>query len=407
MIRLRTVPAIVVPQVADRSTSKVIMPGIDPRSFILISALLGLLSACIFFILRRSFPNDIRGLNHWAVACLAMVISAVLFSLRSSIPVLYSSFLANILVVGGIMLMYASLRRFEGLQQHYRRLIAMLATMALLLIWPTFICDDYSLRIVAVSAVNMILFAACAMVIQRMKQRSLKELFTKIIFLFAAFVSLLRCITAIVQHDTLHPETDTSMLQRLYMATFSFSVLALSLGFMLMINRKLRLKLERVALHDSLTGTYTRGAFFDLLGKEMARSHRSSEPVSLLMLDLDNFKAINDRYGHLGGDQVLLDFAQKVNRILRPQDVFGRYGGEEFAILLPNTSQKDAYGVAERICLLSEQSDSQDTPRYTVSIGMTTMRQQCSDINVFVRRADHALYEAKKSGKNQVAMHRG
>ena len=341
------------------------------------------------------------------MACLAMVMSAILFSLRGSISVLYSSFLANILVVGGIMLMYASLRRFEGHQQHYPRLAAMLTTMALLLIWPTLIRDDYRLRIIVVSAVNTILFAACAMVIQRMKQRSLEELFTKIVFLFAASVSLLRCITAILQHDTLRPEADTSALQRLYMATFSFSVLALSLGFMLMVNRKLRLKLERVALHDSLTGTYTRGAFFDLLDKEMARSHRSSEPVSLLMLDLDNFKAINDRYGHLGGDQVLVDFAQKVNRILRPQDVFGRYGGEEFAVLLPNTSQEEACRVAERICLLSEQADSQDIPRYTVSIGMTTVRQQCPDINVFVRRADHALYDAKKLGKNRVAMHAG
>jgi diguanylate cyclase (GGDEF)-like protein len=383
------------------------MPGFDPRSFILISALLGLLCACIFFILRHSFPKDIRGLDHWAVACLAMMMSAILFSLRGSISVLYSSFLANILVVGGIMLMYASLRRFEGHRQHYRQLIAILVAMALLLICPTFIRDDYRMRIIVVSAVNTTLFAACAMAIQQMKQRSLKELFTKIVFLFAASVSLLRYITAILQHDTLRPEADTSILQRLYMATFSFSVLALSLGFMLMVNRKLRLKLERVALHDSLTGTYTRGAFFDLLGKEMARSHRSSEPVSLLMLDLDNFKAINDRYGHLGGDQVLVDFAQKVNRILRPQDVFGRYGGEEFTVLLPNTSQEEACHVAERICLLSEQADSQDIPRYTVSIGMTTVRQHCPDINAFVRRADHALYEAKKLGKNRVAMHAG
>lgn len=386
-----------------------IMPGFDPRSFLIVSAILGLLCAFMFFTLRRSFPNDIKGLNNWGWACLAMVVSACLFVLDDSLPVLLSSFLADILRMVGIMLMYVSIRRFEGFegnQEGYRLLAITLVAMAILLIWMTFIHENYRLYFIAISAVNMMVLMACAMVVQRMQQQGIMESFTKAAFVLMALVSFLRCISGIISQNDASAASATSLLQEFYPAIFSLGSIALSLGFMLMANRRWQLDLERIASRDALTGTFTRGAYFELVSKEICRARRSGEPLSLLMIDVDNFKQINDRYGHVGGDQVLIDFVQKVNRVLRAQDIFGRYGGEEFSILLPNTPSADAYRVARRICRLLEESPLPGLPSYTVSIGTATMQQrEHLELDAFVRRADQALYQAKNGGKNRVEMH--
>ncbi|HCY62583.1 MAG TPA: hypothetical protein DHV59_07090 [Oxalobacteraceae bacterium] len=384
------------------------MPGLDPRSFLVVSAILGLLCALIFFTLRRSFPNDIKGLNHWGWACMAMVVAACLFALENSLPVLLSSFLADILGMIGMMLMYVSINRFAGNEERHRLLATALVAMAFLLIWITFTPENYRFYVIAVSAVNMAVLMACAVVIQRMQQQDIMESFTKSLFLLMALVSFLRCISGIIFQNEAFAEIITPVFQQFYPAAFSVASIALSLGFMLMVNRRLQLNLERIASRDGLTGTFTRGAYFELVSKEIFRARRSGEPLSLLMVDFDNFKQINDRYGHQAGDQVLIDFVQKVNRVLRAQDIFGRYGGEEFSILLPNTPSADAYRVARRICRLLEEAPMPGQPKYTVSIGTATMQQrEHLELDAFVRRADQALYQAKNGGKNRVEMHAG
>ena len=378
------------------------MLGFDPRSFIIVSALVGMLCSFIFFVLRRSFPKDIQGLEHWAWACLLMVAAAFLFALRGSIHVFFSSYIANMLVVAGIMLMYASLLRFENRAVPRRSLLILLAVTGLLLTWPTLISDDYRLRLILVGAVNTGLFSACAMVVHRTKRKTYPELFTVAAFVFTASISLARAITAVLQSDRLHPGNDISPLQYIYLATFAFSILALSLGFMLMVNHRLRLALEHAAAHDSLTGLYRREAFFDTLEKEMARSHRYGEPLSILMIDLDDFTAINDQCGHLEGDRVIADFSRKAQQELRTNDVMGRYGGEEFIIVLPNTLQMGAYMIAERIRSLLSEARSDDLPPYTVSIGIATTQGNQHGLKGFISKADQALYVAKKAGKNRI-----
>lgn len=378
------------------------MLGFDPRSFIIISALLGMLCSFIFFVLRRSFPKNIQGLEHWAWGCLIMVAAAFLFALRGSIHVFFSSFTANMLVVGGIMLMYASLLRFENRPIPKKSLLIVLGVLGLLLIWPTLFSDDYRARIILVGAVNAVLFSACGVIILRARNKGFAEIFTLTAFFFTASVSLARCVTAVRQTGVLDPGTDISPLQYVYLATFSFSILALSLGFLLMVNRRLQLELEHAAAHDSLTGLFRREAFFEALEKEMARSHRYGQPLSILMIDLDDFKAINDQHGHLEGDRVIADFSRKAQLGLRTNDVMGRYGGEEFIIVLPNTVQSGAFAIAERIRNILSEARSDDLPSYTVSIGIATTQGDQHGIKGFISKADQALYVAKKSGKNRI-----
>ena len=164
-------------------------------------------------------------------------------------------------------------------------------------------------------------------------------------------------------------------------------------------------KLNRQATTDSLTGILNRRAFFDKTGLEIARTQRYNKPCSLLIYDLDHFKAINDTYGHHTGDNVLQTLSQKVKGLLREIDIFGRIGGEEFAITLPETNAADALHVAERILKTASElavPTDKDTIRFTISMGLATLQQQDASPEAFMRRADDALYKAKRSGRNRV-----
>lgn len=120
------------------------------------------------------------------------------------------------------------------------------------------------------------------------------------------------------------------------------------------------------------------------------------------MMDLDDFKGINDQYGHLEGDRVIADFSRKAQQGLRNHDVMARYGGEEFMVMLPNTAREGAYVIADRMRDLLAQARSDDLPAYTVSIGIATTQGDQHEVGAFVRKADQALYVAKRAGKNRI-----
>jgi diguanylate cyclase (GGDEF)-like protein len=164
-------------------------------------------------------------------------------------------------------------------------------------------------------------------------------------------------------------------------------------------------RLVAMASTDPLTGALNRRSFADRALAELARARRYERPVSLLMIDADRFKAVNDTYGHAGGDAVLRALAGHLTLTLRPSDVFGRFGGEEFAVLLPETGLAAAEIVAERICAelaaLPVSSNGQEI-RFTVSIGVAEFEHEASDIKETLDRADAALYQAKAGGRNRV-----
>lgn len=170
--------------------------------------------------------------------------------------------------------------------------------------------------------------------------------------------------------------------------------------------RQLNIQLERLAMMDELTGLMNRRAFFIQGAKEISRSKRHRTPLSLLMLDVDSFKAINDQYGHEAGDQVLQHVAQKFVEKVRDMDMIVRMGGEEFCVLLPNTRTEDAIKLAERIRQTVEQEGCQIQDQIinvTVSIGVASYSKNTSSLEAIIRQADDSMYQAKKQGKNQVA----
>ncbi|BBB47175.1 eukaryotic-like serine/threonine-protein kinase [Pelolinea submarina] len=168
-------------------------------------------------------------------------------------------------------------------------------------------------------------------------------------------------------------------------------------------------KIQSMAILDTLTGVYNRRYFYEYAENEIIRSQRYNNEMSLIMLDIDHFKLVNDRFGHLIGDETLKMIVNTCLSVLRKSDVLCRFGGEEFLVLLPETSQQDAVIAAQRICqTIAQQSlptNSDLGPvTVTVSIGVTQLKSKEDSLQDLIDEADHALYEAKQSGRNRVCV---
>jgi diguanylate cyclase (GGDEF) domain len=172
-------------------------------------------------------------------------------------------------------------------------------------------------------------------------------------------------------------------------------------------NTRLYEEALRLAQTDSLTGLYNHKHFFELAKKEISRALRYQHPLTVLMVDIDYFKDINDTYGHSAGDQVLISIANLCRKIFRNIDILARYGGEEFAILLPETPVETALEVAERLRHTVENlSVSYHRRQFsvTISVGLTSLRDDCSSIARLIDRADTALYHSKSEGRNRITL---
>lgn len=167
-------------------------------------------------------------------------------------------------------------------------------------------------------------------------------------------------------------------------------------------------QLETLSRTDRLTGLYNRGFWEESAAREFARVRRTHQPCTLIMFDIDHFKKINDGYGHPAGDDVIRATAAAVRDMIRATDLAGRYGGEEFAVLLIDTHIDPAIKVAER---LREKIQAQTVRhaeheiRYTISLGLAEIGKEMPDYKAWLGCADAALYDAKRSGRNRVTAH--
>ena len=166
-------------------------------------------------------------------------------------------------------------------------------------------------------------------------------------------------------------------------------------------------KLQKLATTDGLTKLYNSRSFYSQLELEVDRYNRYKHPLSLLLLDIDNFKAFNDNFGHLEGDKVLVRFSQIIKSCLRTNDSAYRYGGEEFTVILPETNGDEAKTVAQRIRSSLETEKFKPIPdknaKITISIGVTQYFPK-EELSAFIRRADKAMYLSKKNGRNRVTV---
>jgi len=169
-------------------------------------------------------------------------------------------------------------------------------------------------------------------------------------------------------------------------------------------------QLRNAATYDALTGLFNRRAIIDRLDKEILRAKRESKALSVAMLDIDHFKQVNDTYGHVSGDSVLMESAERIKNSVRPYDIVGRVGGEEFLMVFPGLGNADVEAICERVRRSFEATpfvskvygEEPLEVSLTVSIGVCEMAGEDSGVDSILAEADKALYRAKNSGRNRV-----
>jgi diguanylate cyclase (GGDEF)-like protein len=174
--------------------------------------------------------------------------------------------------------------------------------------------------------------------------------------------------------------------------------------FMAQLIKKLaeaRNRIENIAITDDLTGIFNRRHILSRFAEEFEKVKRLNTNLSCILADIDQFKSVNDTHGHLAGDEVLKEISHRIRNTIRAYDILGRYGGEEFLILMPDTGLEDAKYLAERI-----RAHVKDNPiissKITISLGVTAMQAQDQSVDDVIKRADERLYRAKKSGRDRV-----
>ncbi|OGO76672.1 MAG: hypothetical protein A2Y23_06325 [Clostridiales bacterium GWB2_37_7] len=187
---------------------------------------------------------------------------------------------------------------------------------------------------------------------------------------------------------------------KLSFLVFFFNIL-LSIIIIFLIKKYVKDALEEMVNKDGLTGIYNRRFFSEILYNEIKRSERTDKLFSIIILDIDFFKIINDNYGHDIGDKILMELSEIVNQCIRKSDLFARIGGEEFALIAPEANIEAAVQLAEKIRRKVEEGIFANDLKITISLGISQY-QRLDDVNTIFKRADNALYKAKGNGRNRV-----
>jgi diguanylate cyclase (GGDEF)-like protein len=376
------------------------MNSLDPRSLIAMGGFMALVMGLVLGFMRRYYPPSILGLGYWALAPAAWLIATVFFAAPGPWLQEMGRWLGNGLILLGFILFHVGCRRFFERPVQWRRIVVPFALVMLSLAWFAGPEPSYRMRVAIVTAAIAVTHTSTLVFLWQSGNRNFP------VRMVQATLALHLCVLLVRLQTVLSvPEVgdlmEASTVQTYYLGAYVLAVLLLSIGAVLMATDRVRTELEHMATHDALTGTLNRRAILECCADEHERSLRYKQPFALMMIDLDHFKTINDTHGHQHGDRVLVHFADSTRSALRRADRFGRYGGEEFLILLPNTAADVALPVAERIRAALSAGHALDCQ---ASIGLTHWRGPEDTLDAMLGRADAALYQAKAQGRNQTCI---
>jgi diguanylate cyclase (GGDEF)-like protein len=375
---------------------------LDFRSLALMTCLTSAAMGFVLLTLRRHYPPSIRGMGPWGVAPVVLALATILYWLEPWLTASVVMVLANGLLMLGAGLFYVGTGQFLGRPV---RVKGWLISGVLVLLWHVYFFDvqpDYRLRL---SVFTCYLFAlgGCHIALLLRHGQGFGARLTVGVLALQNLVWLVRGLSTFWLDEAGTARFDQSPMQAAYLLTYLFSVLMISVGMLLMASERLRSEFENLANHDSLTGALSRRAVLEVCAQSFSRWQRYGQGFALLMVDVDWFKQINDRHGHAVGDQVLVQVVQDLGHTLRAVDRLGRYGGEEFLVMLPEVDLDKARTVAERMRLMVEQRPgSPSAPACTISIGLACVRAGDASLSAVLSRADAALYAAKRRGRNSI-----
>lgn len=368
-----------------------------PTMFLMIIAAGATLAFSVGWVARA---QDKEGLRIWTMALAVHTLAFILFALRGKIPDLFSVLMANVALSISYSLFLSAITQFQ--QCRVSSLLLWLPPLIVALAF-SFLMSDIAARIIVggviyVAQILIVLFN----LLNRENDVTGRGKHLMVCGLFIMIATLLMRIvtTLIVPEDISSIMRETPVQSLTFLATF-ITLILVSNGFVLMIKERADERIRLMAMKDRLTGIWNRIRLEEAAQLEIAMLERYGHPVALIMADLDHFKDINDQFGHAAGDQILKEFCSVTQDCIRNTDLLGRWGGEEFLILLPNSGYASAAQLAERIRSAVEQHEFTNGLRITASFGFAVCQSTDSWAS-WLDRVDKALYRAKTAGRNRV-----
>lgn len=346
-----------------------------------------------------------RALVMWGGADLAAALATALLMTRNHAPDLVSIALPFGLLAGAYGVIWAAAGSFSERPLRPTWIAAGPAIWLIACAFPPFF-ESTSFRLSLISLINAAYTLGAARELWRARQEHLVSRYPMVACLILHASLLLARVAAAIIWTLPHA---SQALTTPWVAIMGIepTILVIVGGFLQLSMTKERSESlqRRAASTDELTGVASRRAFLGEGERRLKAALGRNLPVALLLFDLDHFKQINDRHGHQTGDKVLRAFAERAVEVLRPGDLFGRIGGEEFAALLANTDRDAALRIAERFREAVEKIEfwESDVPLHlTISVGLSHASGPGCDLGILLRQADHALYGAKAAGRNCV-----
>ena len=344
-----------------------------------------------------------RGVGAALLANLCVAIGLMLRLFADQLPVFLITVLSNVLILTGLSLFYVALSQFTGFPYNKTLIVGIIAAVASFLFYFTYWVDDLEARVIALSLASIAMVFLLIHQLWRTQKTALRfsANLMLVFFLVYGMFLIVRTITII-----LTPPRDASSLTPVQSATYLLSF-ALSffwsMGFILMVSQRLRNDLMEVATVDVLTRIPNRRATQAFLEKELSRAQRNQGEFTVLLIDIDDFKHVNDRWGHAVGDEVLAETASIFHSMIRKQDLVGRWGGEEFLIVVPGPC--DSQTLAERVRRkIAEAKFSSGATIFGITVSIGVICAKPSDqLDQILRSVDGALYRSKQT-KNTVSM---
>jgi len=344
-------------------------------------------------------------LRSWGWSLLALMTGFTVIGLQESLNRAFANVVGNtLLTTAGVLLLHAA-KRMRGRAEPRLPWLLVPLIAAVSVLWSV-VWDVFKVRSVLTTAVIAGLLFWAAYIVGRDPPLDARRAHR----IAAATIGTYAAVLAIRSVLTLYRDQRAGVLQPtaydvLSLLAFQAFAVSATLGLMWIEIQRLEGELKRLATHDSLTGLLTRRAFLDQFERDASRSRRNGEPFALALLDLDHFKQLNDDHGHPFGDETLRQTAQRLRSGLRAHDVLGRYGGEEFALLMPGLDKEAGLRAVERVrCDVEALELEHDDVglRLTISAGVAAYPKDGVDWESLLGAADVALYEAKASGRNRV-----
>lgn len=369
----------------------------------LIVSLVSMLLAGVLLLQSKLVPG--HPCIRWvAISNVTVGAGLLLVAMRGMISDFFSIIVGNQLAILGIMIWDAGFRSFVGERYREWQNYLLMAVTMILMLYFTYVENSIAYRIVTVSIPHTIILLGVAQVASGADRRIYKGssgLITYSILFYLPLMFVRAFYSLLYPPITVFAPSLVQTISSLGMFVVSF---LMSAGFILMIGQRTQYDLNEQALVDSLTQIPNRRAMQRLLELEMARKQRSSDEFCLLMLDIDHFKTVNDRFGHKAGDHVLKGVASHLAQAIRAQDSLSRWGGEEFMVLLPATAPGEACKIGERLRAGIELAnfsyeDLSITLTVSVGVGCSVGAETVDDV---FQRTDNALYKAKHT-RNAVA----